>query len=86
MEESFCFRLHRRGLHFLKCDTLTLEREIGGAIWAALEARHGARPRVQLKNSSVTVVAEVLGPVTALGISRRDWREQVCRVEPNQGS
>jgi hypothetical protein len=54
-----------------------LEQEIGGAIWTALEDKYSMKPTVRLKNADVTVVAEVLGPITAVGISRRDWREQV---------
>jgi tRNA(Ser,Leu) C12 N-acetylase TAN1 len=74
-EDSFSFRLHKRGAHFLEQDTLTLEQEIGGAIWIALEEKHRAKPKVQLKNPDISVVAEVLGPVTAVGIYRRAWRE-----------
>jgi tRNA(Ser,Leu) C12 N-acetylase TAN1 len=73
-EESFCFRIHKRGAHFLERDTLSLEQEIGGAIWIALQEKHGSKPRVSLKNPDVEVVAEVLGPITAVGISRRAWR------------
>lgn len=78
-EENFCFRLHKRGAHYLEKDTSTIEREIGGAIWTTLE-EHGATPRVKLKNPDVAVVAEVLGPITAVGISRRAWREQPAEV------
>jgi len=77
-EESFCFRLHKRGAHYLEQDTITVEQEIGGAIWTALEEKHGAKPRVRLKNPDVAIVAEVLGPITAVGISRRAWREQLA--------
>ena len=76
-EESFCFRIHKRGAHFLEHDTLTLEQEIGGAIWIALKEKHGANPSVRLKNPDIAIVAEVLGPITAVGVSRRAWREQV---------
>ena len=76
-EESFCFRLHKRGAHFLAQGTLSIEQEIGSAIWIALEEKHGAKPRVNLKNPDIAVVAEVLGPITAVGISRKVWREQV---------
>jgi tRNA(Ser,Leu) C12 N-acetylase TAN1 len=76
-EESFCFRIHKRGAHFLEHDTLTIEQEIGGAIWIALEEKHGAKPIVRLKNPDIAVVAEVLGPITAVGISRKAWREQI---------
>jgi tRNA(Ser,Leu) C12 N-acetylase TAN1 len=76
-EESFCFRIHKRGAHFLEHDTLTLEQEIGGAIWIALKEKHGANPSVRLKNPDIAIVAEVLGPITAVGISRTAWRELV---------
>jgi tRNA(Ser,Leu) C12 N-acetylase TAN1 len=75
--ESFCFRLHKRGAHYLEQDTATIEREIGGAIWTALEKKYGTRPSVKLKNPDIAIVAEVLGPITAVGISRRAWREQL---------
>ena len=77
-EENFCFRLHKRGAHYLKRDTSTIEQEIGGAIWTTLEEKHGAKPSVKLKNPDVAVVAEVLGSITAVGISRRGWREQLA--------
>lgn len=76
-DEKFCFRLHKRGSHALEQDTLTLEQEIGGAIWTALEQKHGKKPSVNLRNPDITVTAEVLGPNTAVGISRRAWREKV---------
>jgi len=76
--ESFCFRIHKRGAHYLEQDTLTIEQEIGGAIWTALEQKYGAKPSVKLKNPDVAIVAEVLGPLTAVGIYRRAWREQLA--------
>jgi len=78
-EESFSFRLNKRGTHGLKKDTSTLEREIGGAIWIALEGKYQKRPKVNLKNPDITVTAEILGPIVAIGISRREWREEVQR-------
>lgn len=75
-EESFSFRVNKRGTHGLKKDTSTLEREIGGAIWIALERKYQKRPRVNLKNPNITVIAEILGPIAAIGISRREWREE----------
>ena len=74
-EESFSFRLHKRGVHGLEQDTSKLEREIGGAIWSALEGKYNKKPKVNLKSPNITVVAEVLGPIAAVGISRRAWRE-----------
>jgi tRNA(Ser,Leu) C12 N-acetylase TAN1 len=76
-EESFCFRLHKRGSHGLEQDTSMLEHEIGGAIWTALEGKYKKKPKVSLKNPDVTVIAEILGPIAAVGISSRAWREQV---------
>jgi tRNA(Ser,Leu) C12 N-acetylase TAN1 len=74
-EESFCFRLHKRGAHGLEQDTSKLEREIGGAIWTALEGKYNKKPKVSLKNPDITVIAEILGSIAAVGISRRAWRE-----------
>lgn len=76
-EESFSFRLHKRGEHGLMEDTSAIEREIGGAIWTALQSKYGKEPKVNLKNPDVTVIAEILGPTTAVGVSRRAWHEQV---------
>jgi tRNA(Ser,Leu) C12 N-acetylase TAN1 len=74
-QESFCFRVHKRGLHGLEKDSATLEAEIGGAIWTALEKKFNAKPKVRLKNPDVTVTAEILGPVAAVGITCKSWRE-----------
>jgi tRNA(Ser,Leu) C12 N-acetylase TAN1 len=74
-EESFCFRLHKRGVHGLEQDTSKLEPEIGGAIWTALETKYNRKPKVSLRNPDITVIAEILGPIAAVGISRRAWRE-----------
>jgi tRNA(Ser,Leu) C12 N-acetylase TAN1 len=74
-EESFCFRLHKRGAHGLERDTSTLEQEIGGEIWTALEAKYNRKPKVSLKNPDIIVIAEILGPMAAVGISRRNWRD-----------
>lgn len=73
-DEKFCFRLHKRGSHWLEQETPKLEYEIGGAIWVALQQKYGKKPNVDLKNPDITVVAEVLGPNTAVGIMRKAWR------------
>lgn len=73
-DEKFCFRLHKRGSHWLEQETPKLEYEIGGAIWVALQQKYGKKPNVDLKNPDITVVAEVLGPNTAVGILRKAWR------------
>jgi tRNA(Ser,Leu) C12 N-acetylase TAN1 len=74
-EESFCFRLHKRGTHDLQKDTSKLEQEIGGAIWTALKVKYNKEPKVNLKSPDITVIAEILGPIAAVGISRRLSRE-----------
>jgi tRNA(Ser,Leu) C12 N-acetylase TAN1 len=73
-DEKFCFRLHKRGSHWLEQETPKLEYEIGGAIWTALQQKYGKKPNVDLKNPDITVVAEVLGQNTAVGILRKAWR------------
>ena len=73
-QESFGFRLHKRGAHGLEKPTLDLEREIGGAIWVALEQRDGTRPKVDLESPDIQVSAEVLGPTTSIGIVKQAWR------------
>jgi tRNA(Ser,Leu) C12 N-acetylase TAN1 len=73
-EESFCFRLHKRGDHGLEQDTLKLEQEIGGAIWTALAEKYKKKPKVSLKNPDIKIIAEILGPIAAVGISRKAWR------------
>jgi len=72
-EDKFCFRIHKRGAHQLDLDTPELEREIGGAIWTALEGKYEKKPAVDLDDPDVMVVAEVLGPNTAIGIVRKAW-------------
>ena len=82
MEESFCFRLNKRGAHSLERDTLELEQDIGGAIWTALEQKYKKKPKVSLKDPDIKVIAEILGPTAAVGISRRAWRESLPIDEP----
>lgn len=74
-EESFCFRLHKRGAHGLKKETSKLEPEIGAAIWAALEAKYNKKPKVSLNDPDITLVAEILGPLAWVGFSRKSWRQ-----------
>ncbi len=47
----------------------------GGAVWDALVGRDGTAPRVDLPRPDVLVNAEVLGPMTLVGIVRRAWRD-----------
>jgi tRNA(Ser,Leu) C12 N-acetylase TAN1 len=72
--ETFCFRLVKRGAHRLDANTPTVEDEIGGAIWQELERHYGKPPQVDLTDPDVRVIAEVLGPTTAVGIVRKAWR------------
>ena len=80
--ESFCFRLHKRGSHGLAETSLTLEREIGGAIWTALRERDVEDPRVDLASPDVTLAAEVLGPRTLLCLRRRAWLHEAASSHP----
>jgi tRNA(Ser,Leu) C12 N-acetylase TAN1 len=80
--ETFCFRLHKRGEHRLRDDTPRLERELGGALWEALQRRDGKRPKVNLTDPDLTVVAEVLGASTSVGIVRKIWGEATQDCSP----
>jgi len=40
-----------------------------------LEKRFSKEPRVDLTDPDVAVVAEVLGEITLVGVSRKAWRE-----------
>lgn len=73
-DQSFCFRLNKRGAHNLPDDTPKIEHEIGGAIYVALEQKDNRKPTVTLTDPDVTIIAEVLGPSTLIGLLRKDWR------------
>jgi|YNPBryantNP2012_1023418.scaffolds.fasta_scaffold00213_4 tRNA(Ser,Leu) C12 N-acetylase TAN1 len=75
-DETFCFRIHKRGSHGYSEDTPVLEREIGGAIFDALEKRDGKPPKVRLASPDVTVVAEVMGEWTAVGVIKKSWLKE----------
>ncbi len=85
-DETFCFRIHKRGSYGLLEDTPTLECKIGGAIWRAIEQKYGRKPSVDLEDPDITVVAEVLGPRTALGISRKTWKQQKIEMPESRAS
>ncbi|MEW6379845.1 MAG: THUMP domain-containing protein [bacterium] len=72
--ERFCFRLNKRGAHRLEQDTPKIENEIGGAIWEALVQKYGQEPSISLRNPDIKIIADVLGPVTAVGIWRNAWQ------------
>jgi len=82
-DDSFCFRIRKRGAHALDESTAALEREIGGAILVALERKYGHRPRVDLENPDVAIRAEVLGPIALVGVQRRDWGH--CEAKAGRG-
>lgn len=67
--ESFCFRVHRRGWPGPESSPV-LERDVGGAIAAALQRRDETEPAVRLEHPDVTVIAEVLGRRTLIGLAR----------------
>src|SRR4030095_28945 len=73
-EESFCFRIFKRGLHGIGKNTPKLEDEIGRAISEALQLKNIKKPVVEIDEPDVTVVAEVLGQVTLGGVLRKAWR------------
>jgi len=79
-DESFAFRLNKRGSHWLNEETPKLERDIGGAIWKALKEKYGKEPKVNLGSPDVAVIAEVLGPNTAIGVSRKKWRGHEVQI------
>jgi tRNA(Ser,Leu) C12 N-acetylase TAN1 len=81
-DESFCFRLHKRGLHTLWENTPQLEYQIGGAIWEALYEKYRERPKVDLKVPEVTVIAEVLGYSTIVGMVRKSWQAAATKEPP----
>ncbi|MDI6819474.1 MAG: THUMP domain-containing protein [Candidatus Hodarchaeaceae archaeon] len=83
-DEKFCFRLHKRGSHRLEQETPKLEYEIGGAIWTAVQRKYKREPKVDLKNPDVMVIAEVLGPNTAVGILRKAWRAGTTQQAPQR--
>jgi tRNA(Ser,Leu) C12 N-acetylase TAN1 len=72
--ESFCFRMHRRGFAGFEAAGRELERDVAESVWSALEQRNGARPVVDLEDPDVKVVAEVFGPITRIGVCRKEWR------------
>ncbi|MEE9594344.1 MAG: THUMP domain-containing protein [Candidatus Hydrothermarchaeales archaeon] len=75
VEDSFCFRVSKRGIHGLDDPTPEIEFEVGGSIHDALMEKYGKKPKVDLKNSDITVIGEVLGPDLKVGIIRKTWSE-----------
>jgi tRNA(Ser,Leu) C12 N-acetylase TAN1 len=73
-DESFCFRLHKRGAHKITKPTPEVEHDIGSAIYEELTKKYNKAPKVVLKEPELTVVAEVLGEKTLLGITRKEWQ------------
>lgn len=85
-DDSFAFRVHKRGTHDLDRDTPEIEKTIGGAIWESLEKRHGREPRVDLDDPDVAVFAEVFGSETYIGIWRKAWRQPDDREGDETGN
>jgi tRNA(Ser,Leu) C12 N-acetylase TAN1 len=73
-EESFCFRVHKRGAHGIEKPTPEFEYDAGGAIYEELEKKYSKKPKVDLKNPDIAIVAEVLGNKTMIGVWRKEWR------------
>jgi len=72
--ERFCLRINKRGAHALEKPTPELECEIGGAVHDALAEKHKAKPEVDLSDPEVTVLVEVLGRESVVGIVRKEWQ------------
>jgi tRNA(Ser,Leu) C12 N-acetylase TAN1 len=72
-DQTFCFRLHKRGSHWIGPDSRATEREIGGAVADSIRAATGRHPEVDLDGPDVTIVAEVIGPTTYVGVHRSAW-------------
>jgi tRNA(Ser,Leu) C12 N-acetylase TAN1 len=73
--ESFCFRITKRGTHHLEQATPKIEAEIGGAIWTAIEQKYGKKPTVNLDDPDVTILAEVFGADTLIGVLKKEWQQ-----------
>jgi tRNA acetyltransferase TAN1 len=72
--ENFCLRINKRGAHALEKPTPELEYEVGGAVHDALAEKHGSKPKVDLSDPEVTVMVEVLGMESVVGILRKGWQ------------
>ncbi|HZP43297.1 MAG TPA: THUMP domain-containing protein [Candidatus Binatia bacterium] len=70
--KSFFVRLERRGMKG-RLHTPTVEREVGDAVWRALEAR-GHAPRVAFRDPDVVLVIETLGDQAGIGVLDRATR------------
>lgn len=73
-DTSFCLRINKRGAHALEKPTPELEYEVGGAIHDALMEKYTAKPKVDLSNPEVTVLVEVIGKESVVGIVRAEWQ------------
>jgi tRNA(Ser,Leu) C12 N-acetylase TAN1 len=71
--ESFCFRIHKRGRHNIKMPTPQIEERIGREIHLALEEKFGRKTEVDLEKPDIIILAEVLGKRTMVGIIKNDW-------------
>ncbi|HKJ47146.1 MAG TPA: THUMP domain-containing protein [Balneolales bacterium] len=84
--ESFSFRIKKRGSQLLEKDSRDIEEEIGGDIWESLNQKYGKKPKVDLEHPDVKIVAEVLGNITAIGIQLKYWKEFSVEQTPIHGS
>lgn len=73
-DDSFCFRVHKRGAHNIDMATPEFEYKVGSAIYEALEKKYNKKPIVNLKLPDITITAEVLGKTTYVGILKRIWK------------
>lgn len=71
--ESYCFRIKKREVPELKMSSREIEQDIGDAIHLALRNKFGVEPKVNLEDPDITIMAEVLGLFSSVGIRRKRW-------------
>jgi len=74
-DDSFNFRLYKRGDHELDMPSPEIEYDVGGSVHDALAEKYGKKPRVNLSSPDIAIVGEVLGPSIEVGIIRKTWSE-----------
>ncbi|HDY74382.1 MAG TPA: hypothetical protein ENH51_04640 [Euryarchaeota archaeon] len=72
--KSFCLRINKRGVHNLEKPTPELEYMVGGSVYDALAEKYMVKPMVDLSNPEITIIVEVLGMKSVVGIVRTEWQ------------
>ncbi|GBE17450.1 tRNA s(4)U8 sulfurtransferase [archaeon BMS3Abin16] len=70
--KSFCLRINKRGVHNLEKPTPELEYMVGGSVYDALAEKYMVKPKVDLSNPEITIIVEVLGMKSIVGIVRTE--------------